>query len=236
MEYLAKRAWMNRPCRQRLATMLLAAGLGMITGVAMAKDPLPEPRSKPPMVVAQATRTPAPAPGQATNPPAAAATTVQPAATPPAAAGPQQTGPSGLPIPRFVSIKSAPVNIRRGPTREHEIIWTYQKVGIPVEIIQEFENWRRIRDADGEEGWVLQTLLSGRRTALITPLEKQKSKVTAVRQAAGGTSPIVAYLEPNVLANVSACKTGWCRISGDGFAGWVETKYLWGARPDESFD
>lgn len=202
------------------------------SGAAQARDGLPEPRPKPP-VLAQAN----PRPPAAAQPTAPAAQPAPPASPQPVAQpAPQQTGPSGLPIPRFVSIKSVPVNIRRGPTREHEIVWTYQKVGVPVEIIQEFENWRRIRDADGEEGWVLQTLLSGRRTVLITPTEKQKSKLTAVRQAAGATSPVVAYLEPNVLANVSACKTGWCRISGEGFAGWVETRYLWGARPDETFD
>lgn len=82
------------------------------------------------------------------------------------------TGASGLPVPRFVSLKSDRVNVRIGPSREHDIAWTFVQSGLPVEIVGEFENWRRIRDWEGKQGWVFRSLLSSRRTALVTPWEK----------------------------------------------------------------
>src|ERR1700750_2734178 len=75
---------------------------------------------------------------------------------------------SGLPIPRFVSIKTDRVNVRGGPDKDHDVAWIYTRVGWPVEITAEFENWRRIRDSDGTEGWVYHSLLSGKRTGMVT--------------------------------------------------------------------
>src|SRR5262245_26457172 len=66
-----------------------------------------------------------------------------------------------LPIPRFVSLKSDRVNVRSGPTKDHEVTWVYTRTGLPVEITAEYENWRRIRDWEGAEGWVYHSLLSG---------------------------------------------------------------------------
>ncbi len=78
------------------------------------------------------------------------------------------TGPaSGLPVPRFVSLKSDRVNVRAGPTKDHDVVWVYARSALPVEVTAEFENWRRIRDWEGAEGWVYHSLLSGRRTAII---------------------------------------------------------------------
>ena len=83
-------------------------------------------------------------------------------------------GPSGLPLPRFVSLKSGRVNSRIGPGVNYSVDWLYLKPGLPMEIIQEYDNWRRVRDADGAEGWVNQSLLSGRRTAIAAPWQKGK--------------------------------------------------------------
>ena len=83
-------------------------------------------------------------------------------------------GPSGLPLPRFVSLKSARVNSRIGPGVNYSVDWLYIKAGLPMEIIQEFDNWRRVRDADGAEGWINQSLLSGRRTAIVAPWQSGK--------------------------------------------------------------
>ena len=75
--------------------------------------------------------------------------------------------PAGLPVPRFVSLKADRVNVRGGPDKDHDVSWIYTRVGWPVEITAEFENWRRIRDSDGSEGWVYHSLLSGKRTAAV---------------------------------------------------------------------
>ena len=70
---------------------------------------------------------------------------------------------SGLPVPRFVSLKSDRVNVRSGPNKDQDVRWVYTRAGMPVEVTAEFENWRRIRDWEGAEGWVYHSLLSGKR-------------------------------------------------------------------------
>ena len=109
---------------------------------------------------------------------------------------------TGLPLPRYVSLKSDRVNLREGPSKEHRTRWVYQKAGLPVEIVAEFETWRRVRDADGAEGWVLHSLLSGRRTAVVAPWEREKGEpVPMLRQPEQGAT-LVARLEPGVVTSV----------------------------------
>ena len=81
---------------------------------------------------------------------------------------------SGLPVPRYVSLKSDHVNVRAGPTKDNDVSWVYTRAGLPVEITAEFENWRRVRDSEGAEGWVYHSLLSGRRTAVVTMKTKDE--------------------------------------------------------------
>jgi SH3-like domain-containing protein len=142
---------------------------------------------------------------------------------------------SALPVPRFVSLKSDAVNVRRGPSREHEVVWRYTRAGLPVEVTQEFENWRRIRDFEGAEGWVFHSLLSGTRTALVAPWDKTE-KTYALHADAATSARVTAYAEPGVQAEVSECAEGWCRLEGRGFSGWIEQGALWGVYPDETFD
>src|SRR5882724_5323489 len=78
---------------------------------------------------------------------------------------------SGLPLPRFVSLKADKVNLRAGPTRDHDVTWVFTRAGLPVEITAESENWRRIRDSEGTEGWVYHSMLSGRRTGVVKAKE-----------------------------------------------------------------
>ena len=153
------------------------------------------------------------------------------AATPAAA---QQTGPSGLALPRFVSLKSDRVNVRQGPSRDHQVVWVFTRAGLPVEITAEFENWRRIRDADGSEGWVQQGLLSGRRTALIAPWSRDR--VFELRGRASASADVRARLEPGVLANVRNCTGSWCRVVVGEVDGFIQQDALWGAYPNERID
>jgi SH3-like domain-containing protein len=136
-----------------------------------------------------------------------------------------------LPLPRFVSLRSDKVHVRIGPSQNHEIRWTFAKAGLPVEIIAEFENWRRIRDSDGADGWVHQALLSGRRTVLIRA--NTNAKTIPVYERANGVGSLIAELQPGVLANVRSCAKGWCRISGERFDGYILQTLLWGVYPDE---
>jgi SH3-like domain-containing protein len=141
---------------------------------------------------------------------------------------------SGLPIPRYVSLKSDRVNVREGPSKDHPTIWVFQRAGLPVEITAEFETWRKVRDSEGAEGWVLHSLLSGRRTALVTPWKKGTESI--LYSSASLTSAPVAKLQPNVIATVRSCDGTWCRISGYGFDGFIHQSNLWGVYPNETIE
>jgi SH3-like domain-containing protein len=138
---------------------------------------------------------------------------------------------SGLPIPRFVSLKSAEVNVRRGPGVDHETAWTFKRMALPVEITAEWDTWRRVRYVDGSEGWVLGALLSGKRTVMIAPWSKEPT--LPLRARAKEDARITARLEPNVLANIKICDGKWCRIEGKDFEGWIAQGNVWGAYPNE---
>jgi SH3-like domain-containing protein len=138
---------------------------------------------------------------------------------------------SKLPLPRFVSLKADSVNLREGPNRDHPVKWIFKRAGLPVEITAEFEQWRRIRDSDGTEGWVLQNLLSGRRTALISPWTKNGTFPLYGNPDAN--SAVVAKLQPKVLATVHDCARDWCRLKSPQFDGYIQEDKLWGVYPHE---
>ncbi len=168
---------------------------------------------------------------------AAIAVLVAGAAGPVDAAGDIGVGSqSRLPVPRFVSLKSDRVNVRGGPAKDHEVTWVFTRSGLPVEITAEFENWRRIRDWEGAEGWVYHSLLSGRRTALITTKPKVQAALVALHENADTASPVTARLEAGVLGTVKRCGGAWCRLVGEGFDGWIEQERLWGVYPNEKVD
>ena len=141
---------------------------------------------------------------------------------------------SGLPVPRYVSLKSDHVNVRAGPTKDNEVAWVYTRSGLPVEITAEFENWRRVRDSEGAEGWVYHSLLSGRRTAVVTM--KSKNELAPLHDRADPASAIAARLQAGVVTQVKKCAAGWCRVFGDGFDGWIEQQRLWGVYADEKVE
>ena len=139
---------------------------------------------------------------------------------------------SGLPVPRYVSLKPDKVNVRGGPTRTHDITWQYTRAGLPVEITAESDNWRRIRDWEGAEGWVYHSMLSGRRTAVV----KAKDGLVPLQAKADADAPVVANLQSGVFGMVKQCTGKWCRIVGNGFDGWVAQERLWGVYPNEKVE
>jgi SH3-like domain-containing protein len=141
---------------------------------------------------------------------------------------------SGLPVPRFVSLKPDRVTVRGGPNRDHDIAFVFTRSGLPVEITAESDNWRRIRDWEGSEGWVYHSLLSGRRTALVSA--KQEDDLVPLYDRADAQGALVARLQPGVLATVKHCSGTWCHISGTGFDGWIVQERLWGVYPNEKID
>jgi SH3-like domain-containing protein len=151
------------------------------------------------------------------------------------AAGELTTGSvSGLPVPRFVSLKSDKVNVRGGPNRDQDVRWVYTRAGMPVEITAEFENWRRIRDWEGSEGWVYHSLLSGKRTAVVVP--DLKDELVPLYERANPESAVVAKLQAGVQGALQACTGAWCEFRGKGFDGWIRQDRLWGAYPNEKVE
>lgn len=151
-----------------------------------------------------------------------------------AAGAAPKLGPSGLPLPRFVSLKAGRVNVRVGPGQGYKVSWVFTRSALPVEIVQEFDNWRRIRDSDGTEGWVFHSLLVGKRTAVVAPW--QDGDPLPIRSSPNDTAEITAYLQPKVVSSVATCEGGWCRLVDKRFRGWIKQTNLWGVYPDEVID
>lgn len=145
---------------------------------------------------------------------------------------------TGLPVPRYVSLKTDRVNLREGPSKDHRTAWVFQRAGLPVEIVAEYETWRRIRDSEGTDGWVLHSLLSGRRTALVMPWAKPAQPPIQLVDKPDPKAGVLAKLSPGVIANIKTCDKGWCRVTivmdrARDVDGFVRQDMLWGVYPDE---
>ena len=120
------------------------------------------------------------------------------------------------------------------PTKDHDVAWVFTRAGLPVEITAEFENWRRIRDWEGAEGWVYHSLLSGKRTR--GGDLKAKDDLVPLYDKPQAESAVIARLQSGVLGQVKRCNGNWCRIAGEGFDGWIPQERLWGVYPNEKVD
>jgi SH3-like domain-containing protein len=138
---------------------------------------------------------------------------------------------SGLPIPRYVSLADEKVIMRTGPGLRYPIKWIYQRQKLPVEVIQEFDTWRKVRDIDGDDGWVHQSLLTGIRTVMV----KGENPVSLYREADDG-SAVLARFEPGVVARATSCAGTWCEVTSGGYSGFAQRKFLWGIYDSEDFD
>jgi SH3-like domain-containing protein len=134
---------------------------------------------------------------------------------------------TGLPLPRFVSLGADRVNVRFGPGKQYPINWVFARKGLPVEIIEEFDTWRKIRDHEGEEGWIHSSLLSSKRTIMVI------GEVRDVRRTPGLDSRVVLRAEPGVIGQLFDCEENWCRVEIEGRRGWLQRSEFWGTRPGE---
>jgi SH3-like domain-containing protein len=147
-----------------------------------------------------------------------------------AAASAAQAAESSLPVPRFVSLRSDDVNLRTGPGVRYPVDWVFQRKTLPVEVLAEVDTWRKIRTPDGTEGWVHQSMLTGRRTAVVV------GDVRTLRARNDPNAAVVARLEPGVIGSLLECRDAWCRLEVAGQKGWMPRDELWGVLPTENFD
>jgi SH3-like domain-containing protein len=136
---------------------------------------------------------------------------------------------AALKVPRFVSLHSDKVNLRTGPGQQYPIEWVLVRRDMPVEIVAQFEHWRRVREWDGTEGWVQEHMVTGKRYVIVEkggdrPLYDQPSPAAAV----------IARAEPGVIARLDECRLAWCRVAAGGVSGWMRRGDLWGVFPDET--
>ena len=138
---------------------------------------------------------------------------------------------TSLPLPRFVSLRADQVNLRTGPGVQYPVEWVYQRENLPVEIIAEYRTWRKIRDWQSTQGWVHQSMLSGRRTVIVT------GKRRSLRSSADAKSPRVAEIEATAIADLDNCPSGggWCLVEAESHKGWLRKVEFWGAYRDEVF-
>lgn len=134
-----------------------------------------------------------------------------------------------LPIPRFVSLKSDNVNIRVGPGTRYSISWVFKRAGYPVEIIQEFDQWREVRDHEGSVGWVHKNMLQGKRNVCIT------GDVRILKVYPDASSGGIIKAEPGVIGQLLECEKSWCRIQLGDHKGWLPKNQFWGAYSKEEF-
>ena len=135
----------------------------------------------------------------------------------------------GLKVPRFVSLHSDKVNLRTGPGRQYPIEWVLTRKDMPVEIVAQFEHWRRIRDWDGTEGWVQEHMVDGKRYVIVG-----KGGVRPLYQQPDPASAVVARAEPGVVARLLECRGPLCRVEADEISGWMRRSDIWGVLPDET--
>jgi SH3-like domain-containing protein len=177
---------------------------------------------------AQTMPTPKPSPATPVAPALPPADTAPPSETDNASTASQPA----LPLPRFVSLRTDPVNLRRGPGVRYPVDWVYMRRRLPVEVIAEFETWRQIRDPDGAEGWVHQSMLSGRRTGMIA------GEARPLRKGNNDIAEDIATLEPGVVVDVQRCpaEATFCRVEVNGLQGWLKRDHFWGIYPKESIE
>lgn len=144
----------------------------------------------------------------------------------------RRIGATGQPLPRFVSLKSDEVNLRRGPGWDYPVTWVFRRAGLPVEILAEFETWRQVRDSEGSTGWVFASLLSGRRTSLVSPTGQPQDPVP-LYEAPSDSAPVKANLEKGLIVSIKNCNGRWCNVVVNDVAGWIDQNALWGVYPDE---
>ena len=144
--------------------------------------------------------------------------------------GPALGPETNLPVPRFVSLNASEANVRRGPSLSHRIDWVFTRRNMPLQLVAEYGQWRRVIDRDGQGGWIHYTLLSGARTVVIN------AENTPLRNRPDANGVENAILEAGVIARLGKCEPEWCQLTAGGYRGWAPKSVIWGVMQEELRD
>jgi SH3-like domain-containing protein len=133
--------------------------------------------------------------------------------------------------PYWASIASGEAMMRTGPGRNYPGIWLYKRRDLPIRVVQIYPNWRKIEDPDGTQGWMLVTLLSDRRTAIVKPGGPRDNHVRAEANA-----PVRYRAEAGVVGRIEQCDGSWCQFQVGKRKGWIAQADIWGVGSKEIFD
>ena len=133
-------------------------------------------------------------------------------------------------LPRFASLRSDQVNLRIGPGENYPIEWVFKRRDMPVEIIEQFQNWRRVQDWQGDKGWVLDRMVTAKRQVVV------EGSIRGLHKEPDPGSPLVARAEPGVIAKLIDLKGPWCHVQAGAYRGWVRRDEVWGVFPDETLE
>lgn len=134
------------------------------------------------------------------------------------------------PVPYWASISAGDALMRSGPGRNYPATWRYRRADLPVKVVQIHESWRKVREADGTEGWMAAALLSVQRTAIVV------GQTRPLRAGPDAAAQILWRAEPGVVGKIAHCAAGWCELEVRGRAGYIAINHIWGAEPGESLD
>ena len=133
--------------------------------------------------------------------------------------------------PYWASIASGKAMMRAGPGRNYPGLWLYQRRDLPIRVVKTYPNWRMIEDPDGTRGWMLVSLPSDRRTAIV-----KDGAPRPIHASASPDSPVRYRAEPGVVGRISKCSDGWCRIAVGDRDGFIRTTDIWGVGENEVVD
>lgn len=224
--------------RARLCSAALAALLAAPAAAQTSKPADHHPKQHPSPKPSHAQQHSAPRRAAVQVPPHPAPKPAAPPAPAPAPAAAQPPPPdknkgstTGLPLPRFASLRTDDVNFRAGPGTRYPIEWVYKRRDLPVEIEREFDVWRLVRDPEDNRGWVHTATLASRRTLIVTGHADQ-----VLRAAPRDDAAPIAKLEPGVIGRLRGCQTGaeWCQVQVKDYKGWMKRGTFWGTLPGEA--
>jgi SH3-like domain-containing protein len=126
-------------------------------------------------------------------------------------------------LPYWASIREVPARMRKGPSTDVPVLWEYRRKDLPVKVVAIYQNWRKISDPDGAEGWMNVRLLSPQRTAIV------RESIRPLREAPNGSARILWRAEAGVVGRLSDCADGWCVLDVKGQRGYIQIDHIWGA-------